>query len=138
LIDLLGAGGGFLVYTTDEVCSLPLRAWLLALAFLSLGSALYHSILCLEIKRNYMKKCTVRVGYAVEVIIFAWFCLGQWIYYSPSDCVEEAPILESILINLIVLLYVRLLRIISLLFFMVLCGPLVLIVAYCCISDNNQ
>ena len=137
LIDCLACAGGFLVNTTDEACNLPLRAWLMILAFISLCSAIYHGILCYEVKRYYIRKSTVRVGYAFELLIFAWFCLGQWFYYAPSNCVAEAPILESILINLIVLLYVRLLRIISLLFFCVLCGPMVLIVSYCCISNDN-
>jgi len=70
------------------------------------------------------------MGYIIEIILFVWFVVGQTLYYVDSNCSLDAPTLESLLINIIVLLYVRLLRIITLALFVVLCGPVYLIMTY--------
>ena len=103
---------------------MPIRSWYYGNSVLTSLSAGYHVYLILQIKRHYISKRAQYLGYLAEFIIFTWQVFGNFIYYwDNSDCEDNAPVLWNIMLDLLIIGYIRLLRIITLILFLIMCLP---------------
>jgi len=60
--------------------------------------------------------------------VWAWMILSA--DDPDGDCTTNAPSLTELLVDMIILLYMRSLRLLSIAIFLILCGPLLLICWY--------
>jgi len=73
------------------------------------------------------------MSYAIEAMylgmsVWAWMILSA--DDPDGDCANNAPSITELLVDMIILLYMRSLRLLSIVIFMILCGPLLLICWY--------
>lgn len=57
--------------------------------------------------------------------VFAWIILSEQTY--SAECHRDAPSITELLVDMIILEYMRSLRLLSIVFFVVMCGPLLLV-----------
>lgn len=69
----------------------------------------------------------LEAGYLV-MTVFAWWLLSS--EDPDNDCANNAPSLTELLVDMVILLYMRSLRLLSISIFMILCGP-VLLICWC-------
>jgi len=128
IIDALLALVAFLmmVLPTDSCSAALIYWWYWVTVVASVGSICYHAFLIKELRRGFMSKRLVNIGYAIEVVLFLWFIFGHVVYYQSEDqCAGDS--LYGVMLNLLIISYVRLLRIITVVIFVILCCPILLL-----------
>lgn len=84
-----------------------------------------------ELKARYQTKKCVVFTYVLEGGYLVMTCFAWVLLSSPDpndDCATNAPSLTELLVDMVILLYMRSLRLLSISIFLVLCGPILL---YC-------
>lgn len=86
-----------------------------------------------ELKYLYTTTKSMVITYVLEVgyiclSVFAWIILSDQTY--SSECHRDAPSITELLVDMIILEYMRSLRLLSIIFFVVMCGPLLLVCWY--------
>ena len=115
-----------LMITSKEYCNPWINVWYWGCAVFNGSSIIYHGFAITEIRAHFMRRRTERIGWALELILFVWFIVGNVTYYeSETECDELAPTVLGVMLNLIILSYIRLLRIVTLVMFFVLCCPII-------------
>ena len=120
------------VILKDESCHKPYLLWYsLNGAWAALSFTFLWWWQRTELKGCYQTKKCVVFTYVLEggylaLTIFAWVLLSS--EDTDDDCALNAPSLTELLVDMIILLYMRSLRLLSISIFMVLCGPVLL---YC-------
>lgn len=115
-------------------CEKPLTAWYTLngiWACISLTYLTYYS--CTQLRNNFQTKRAIAITYGIEsgyllLSIWAWIILAQ---VDPEEkCSDYASGILELLVDMIILLYMRSLRLLSIVLFIVICGPLLLICWY--------
>lgn len=115
----------------DEHCHKPYQLWYTIngiWACISLSFLTYWQKT--QLKRQYQTKRAVAITYLLEAGYLVMTGFAWWLLSSPDeddDCMTNAPSLTELLVDMIILLYMRSLRLLSISIFMVLCGPLLLV-----------
>ena len=71
------------------------------------------------------------IGAFLEMFLFCWVVYGHVLYYSNSDCNDDAPNLHAVLFNILIIAYVRLMQFLMIVFACVICCPVVSIILIC-------
>ena len=131
-MDFLCVAALFAALSKDESCQRPYKLW-----FLLTGFWAFVSFVFLwwwqrkELGRQFHTKRSIAFSYLLEggylaLTVFAWVMLAQ--DDATKECQENAPQLTELMVDMIILLYMRSLRLLSILIFVILCGPVLL---YC-------
>ena len=86
-----------------------------------------------QLKNNYQTKRAIAITYGIEsgyliLSIWAWLILGK--HGSEKECNGDVNGIQELLVDMVILLYMRSLRLLSIVLFIVICGPLLLICWY--------
>jgi hypothetical protein len=122
------------VMLKDESCHKPYKLWYGINALLGLIS--FSFLLWWqrnELKLLYQTRKCVVFSYVIEGLYLA-MSIWAWMILSADDpgddCATNAPSVTELLVDMIILLYMRSLRLLSIAIFLVLCGPLLLVCWY--------
>ena len=134
-MDVLSVGAWLVCLVQNKgPCEKPLTAWYtingmwacMSLAFLG-----WYSYT--QLRNNFQTKRAIAITYFFEsgyllLSIWAWIILAQ---PDPNDqCQANASGILELLVDMIILLYMRSLRLLSIVLFIVICGPLLFICWY--------
>ena len=130
-MDLLSVGAWFVVMFKTETCEKPLHSWYAIngiWATLSFAFTVWYSYR--QLKRNYQTKRAITITYIFEagyliLSIWAWGILSS--EDAGGECAKHAAGLLELLVDMIILLYMRSLRLLSIVLFLIICGPLLLV-----------
>ncbi len=130
-MDLLCICALVAVLIKQESCHRPYLIWYsvnAGLASVSLAFLTWWSRS--ELRDCYTSKKSMAISYLLEVgyltlSVFAWIILSD--QSSSAECHRDAPSVTELLVDMIILQYMRSLRLLSVLFFVVMCGPLLLV-----------
>lgn len=132
-MDLLSVGGWLVVVLKDNSngCLSHLLPWFSTNACWALLSMLFLSYYTfIQLRRHYQTKLSIAVTYAIEsgylvLTIWAWIVLAT---EKPSiQCNDEVSGVLELLVDMVILLYMRSLRLLAIVLFIILCGPIILV-----------
>lgn len=134
-MDVLSMGAWIVtIINNKSACEKPLNAWYTInglWATFSLAFLAYYSYS--QLKKNFQTKKAIAITYGIEagyliLSIWAWIILAQ---PDPNgQCQTEAAGVIELLVDMIILIYMRSLRLLSIVLFILICGPLLFICWY--------
>lgn len=131
-MDLLCIIAMISVLLRPQNCEKPLKKWYIAngiWATISLTFMYYFSNF--QLKHNYQTKAAVAMTYVLELGYIVLSIIAWCMLTSPDpngDCQQNASSLIELMVDMIILLYMRSLRLMSILVFLAICG---LPILYC-------
>jgi hypothetical protein len=130
-MDFLSICALIAVLIKQESCHRPYILWY------SLNAGWATTSLCFltwwsrsELRDCYTTTRSMVITYILELgflalSVFAWIILSEQTY--SAECHRDAPSITELLVDMIILEYMRSLRLLSIVFFVVMCGPLLLV-----------